>query len=161
MKTPGRVIAAGAALWALLLIACLALLFPSSASWASAKSALSADNPQATPDFTVEKTVGLDATACATTSSIVVSANTTVYFCLKLVNNSNSITLTSAAFTDTLLGLNNIQIANPVAPGQQLTITNNVLTSTTAATSFVSRWYSDASTVELTMLGMEACVMAP
>ncbi len=123
MRSPSlpspRMLVVGVALLALsLLIGLASLLTNPTRVHAAALPASFAD----TPGVAITKTVGLDATGCATQSSIVVPTSTTVYFCLTVMNTGN-LTITSQALNDPSLGLNQV-ITEPLSPGKALTFTN-------------------------------------
>ena len=75
--------------------------------------------------LSVQKSVGVDANGCATTSDLTVTAGTTVYYCFTL-RNSGSITLTEHTIVDTPLGINSV-ISSTLAPGQEIIISNDSL----------------------------------
>ncbi len=74
------------------------------------------------------KTVGMDPLACPTATTLVTSPGAQLYYCVT-IRNTGGVTLTHHALTEPALAID-IAFDYPLAPGEQLTITNQVLLET-------------------------------
>jgi len=73
----------------------------------------------------ISKTVGTDATSCASSHQITVQSNTAVFYCFTLLNTGN-ITLTQHTFTDPLLGISST-LPITLGPGASVQITTSLI----------------------------------
>ena len=85
-------------------------------------------------DITLEKTVGTDSGTCASTDSIIVDVNSTVYYCYE-VTNTGDITLTRHDLVDSELGVILADFPFTLVPGASAFITQSAsITQTTVNT---------------------------
>lgn len=86
------------------------------------------------PGITLQKTVGTDAGTCATTDEISVTANTTVYYCFEVTNNT-TITLTRHDLVDSHLGVILDDFNFALTPQSSAFITQSVVITETTVNS--------------------------
>ena len=105
---------------------------PTDVVTATAAATVTVTTPQ--PAISLTKTVGVDATACAVTTAITVTAGSDVTYCYEVTNTGN-VTLTRHTLTDTHLSGLPVDLVYDLAPLASYTITETAtLTETTANT---------------------------
>jgi copper(I)-binding protein len=75
-----------------------------------------------TPGLAVTKTATTDPNVCGVAGSLEIVRGTPIYFCVTVAN-TGDITLTNHLVSDPLLGLNDVPVQYPLAPGAALQIT--------------------------------------
>ncbi|MGB3717449.1 MAG: M4 family metallopeptidase, partial [Candidatus Promineifilaceae bacterium] len=107
------------------------------------------------PDISLEKTVGLDPTTCATTDSISVPAGgggTTVYYCYEATN-TGTITVTNHSLVDSELGPLVMGLDYPLGPGETV---NNVAMSYTISATITATTVNTATWTAMAPAGAQA-----
>ncbi|MGH2541928.1 MAG: DUF7507 domain-containing protein [Ardenticatenaceae bacterium] len=81
---------------------------------------------QDNPEITLEKTVGVDPSGCATTDEITIPAGTEVTYCYRATN-TGDITLTNHTLVDSELGVILAGAEIPLAPGEDVFVLRSVV----------------------------------
>lgn len=113
--------------------------------------------PAPLPSIAVTKTVGLDASVCATTSTIDAPYNSEVTYCYTMVNTGN-VTVTTHTVVDDKLGVLQNNLALPVGPGDSATFTatttiTNGVTNVVTWTAFIDGQTSTSGSASATVTG--------